>query len=76
MSLGFKRLIMTWVTTVLPAVLRICKIWSLVLREEPGLGYVERTVIRKIFGPRKNEAKGNCRKLQNADLRACTPQQI
>ena len=31
------------------------------------------TVIRKIFWPRRNEAKGNCRKLQNSQLRACTP---
>jgi hypothetical protein len=35
-----------------------CKTWSLTLREERRLRGFENTVLRKIFGPKRDEATG------------------
>jgi hypothetical protein len=47
-----------------------CKIWSLTLREERGLRLFENRVLRRIFGPKKDEVKGKWRRLHNEELYA------
>jgi hypothetical protein len=54
-------------TVILPVVLYGCKTWSLTLGEEHRLRVFENRVLRKIFGP-KREEDGSCRKLQNDEL--------
>ena len=40
---------------ILPVVLYGCETWSLTLREERKLRVFENMVLRRIFGPRKDE---------------------
>jgi hypothetical protein len=54
-------------TVVLPAVLYGCETWSLTSREEHRLRVFENRVMRKIFGP-KREEDGSWRKLHNDEL--------
>jgi hypothetical protein len=49
----------------LPVILYGCKTWFLKLREEHRLRVFENTVLRRIFGPKRNEVKGDWRKLHN-----------
>jgi hypothetical protein len=42
--------------------------WSLILREEHRLRVVENRVLRRIFGPKKDEVTGEWRKLYNEEL--------
>jgi hypothetical protein len=42
-------------TVVLPVVLYGCETWSLTLREEQKLGVFQNRVLRRIFGPEKEE---------------------
>jgi hypothetical protein len=44
-----------------------CETWSLIFREEHRLRVFENTVLRKIFGP-KREEDGSWRKLHNDEL--------
>jgi hypothetical protein len=44
-----------------------CETWSLTFREEHRLRVFENTVLRRIFGP-KREEDGSWRKLQNDEL--------
>jgi len=44
---------------ILPVVLYGCKTWSLTLREERKLRVFENMVLRRIFGPRRDEVTGN-----------------
>jgi hypothetical protein len=53
----------------LPAVLYECGTWSLTLREEHRLRVFENRVLRKIFGPKRDEVTGEWRKLHNEELR-------
>jgi hypothetical protein len=46
-----------------------CEAWSLTLREEHGLSVFENRVLRRIFGPWRDEIKGEWRKLHNEELR-------
>jgi hypothetical protein len=46
----------------------VCKTWSLTLREEQILRVFENRVLRRIFGPRRDEVTGDWRKLHNEDL--------
>ena len=46
-------------TTVLPVVLYGCETWSLTLREERKLRVFENMVLRRIFGPKRDEVTGN-----------------
>jgi len=55
-------------TIILPAVLYGCETWSLTLREERKLSVFENMVLRRIFGPRKDEVTGGCRRLHNEEL--------
>jgi hypothetical protein len=42
--------------------------WSLTLREEHRLRVFENRVLKRIFGPRRDEVTGGWRKLHNEDL--------
>jgi hypothetical protein len=54
-------------TIILP-VLYGCETWSLTLREELRLGMFENRVLRKIFGPKRDEVRGEWRKMHNGEL--------
>jgi hypothetical protein len=54
-------------TVILPVVLYGCETWSLTLREEHRLTVFENRVLRRIFGP-KREEEGSWRKLHNDEL--------
>jgi hypothetical protein len=56
-------------TIILPVVLYGCETWSLTLREEHGLRVFENKVLRRIFGPKRDEETGGWRKLHNEELR-------
>jgi hypothetical protein len=56
-------------TVVLPVVFYGCETWSLTLREEQRLTVFENRVLRKIFGPKRDEATGEWRTLYNEELR-------
>jgi len=55
-------------TIILPVVLYWCETWSLTLQEERKLGVFENMVLRRIFGPRRDEVTGEWRKLHNKEL--------
>jgi hypothetical protein len=42
--------------------------WSLTLREKYRLGMFESRVLRRIFGPKRDEVTGKLRKLHNEEL--------
>ena len=50
-------------TIILPLVLYGCETWSLTLREERGLRVFENRVLRRIFGPKRDEVTGEWRRL-------------
>jgi hypothetical protein len=56
-------------TIILPVVLYGCKTWSLTLKEEHTLRVFENKVLRRIFGPKRDEVMGGWRKLHNEELR-------
>jgi hypothetical protein len=45
-----------------------CETWSLTLREEHRLRVTENRVLRRIFGPKRDEVTGGWRKLHNEEL--------
>jgi hypothetical protein len=54
---------------ILPVVLYGCETWSsLTLREEHRLRVFENRVLRRIFGPRRDEVTGVWRKLHNEEF--------
>ena len=55
-------------TIILPVVLYGCEAWSLTLREERKLRVFENMVLRRIFGPRRDEVMGEWRRLHNKEL--------
>ena len=55
-------------TIILPVVLYGCETWSLTLREERKLRVFENIVLRRIFGPRRDEVTGEWRRLHNEEL--------
>ena len=54
-------------TIILP-VLYGCETWSLTLREERKLRVFKNMVLRRIFGPRRNEVTGEWRRLHKGEL--------
>ena len=52
----------------MPVVLYGCETWSLTLREERKLRVFENMVLRRIFGPRRDEVTGEWRILHNEEL--------
>jgi hypothetical protein len=59
----------------LPAVLYGCENWSLKIREDHTLRVFENRVLRKIFGPKRDETTLEWRKLHNEELNDlnCSP---
>jgi hypothetical protein len=53
---------------ILPAVLYGCKSWLLTMGEERRLTLFESRVLRRIFGPKRDEVTREWRKLHNEDL--------
>ena len=45
-----------------------CETWSLTLREERRLRVFENRMLRRIFGPKRDEVTGEWRKLHNEEL--------
>jgi hypothetical protein len=45
-------------TIILPVVLYECETWSPTLREEHGLRVLENRVLKRIFGPKRDEVTG------------------
>ena len=60
---------------VRPVVLYGCETWSLTLRGERKLRVFENMVLRRIFGPRRDEITGEWRRLHNEELNDlyCSP---
>ena len=48
-------------TIILPVVLYGCETWSFTLREERRLRVFENTVLRRVFGPKRDEVTGEWR---------------
>jgi hypothetical protein len=55
-------------SVILPVVLYGCENWSPTLREVHRLRVFENRVLRRIFGPNRDEAMGGWRKLHNEEL--------
>ncbi|PSN34785.1 hypothetical protein C0J52_06209 [Blattella germanica] len=58
-------------TVILPVILYGCETWTLTLREEKRLRVFENKVLRKIFGPKRDEETGEWRRLlvHNTELK-------
>jgi len=54
-------------TVILLVVLYGCETWSLTLREERRLRAFENRVLRRVFGPKRDEITGEWRKLHNEE---------
>ena len=52
----------------MPVVVYGCETWCLALREEHRLRVFENRVLRKIFGPKRDEVTGEWRNLHNEEL--------
>jgi hypothetical protein len=55
-------------TTILPVVLCGCDSWCLTLREEHRLRVFENRVLRRMFGPKRDEVMGEWRKLHSGEI--------
>ena len=53
---------------MLTHVLYGCETWSLTLRKERRLRVFENRVLRKVFGPTRDEVTGEWRKVHNEEL--------
>jgi len=65
-------------TIILPFVLYGCETWSLILREERRLRVFENRVLRRIFGPKRDDVTEEWRKLYNVKLNDlyCSPNNV
>ena len=61
---------------ILPVVLYGCETWSLTLREERRLRVFENRVLRRVFGPKRDEVTGEWRNYIMRSLGICTPYPI
>jgi hypothetical protein len=68
-SSAVKKNIRIYKVIILPVVLYGCGTWSSTLREEHRLRVFENRVLRRIFGPKRDEVTGEWRKLHNEELR-------
>jgi len=57
-----------YITIILPIVLYGCETWSITLTEERRLRVFEKRVLRKIFGPNRDEVTGEWKQLHNWEL--------
>ena len=55
-------------TIILPVALYGSETWSLTLREECRLRVFENSLLRRIFGPKRDEITGEWSKLHNEEL--------
>jgi hypothetical protein len=55
-------------TIILPVVLYGCETWSVILREEHRLRVFENRVLRRIFGPKRDEKTSEWRKFHSGEL--------
>jgi hypothetical protein len=55
-------------TIISPIALYVFETWSLTLREERWLRVFENGVLRRIFGPKRDEVMGERRKQHNEEL--------
>jgi hypothetical protein len=55
-------------TIIFPVVLYECETWYLMLREEHSLRVFENRVLRRVFGPKRDEVMGEGRKLHNEEI--------
>jgi hypothetical protein len=60
-------------TIILSVVLYGYETWSLTLREECRLRVFENKVLRRIFGPKRDEVTGEWRRLHNKEVYALYP---
>jgi len=65
-------------TVILPVVLYGCETWLLALWEERRLRVFENRVLRRIFGPKREEVTGEWRKLHKEELNDlyCSPNTV
>jgi hypothetical protein len=63
-------------TIILPVVLYGCESWSLTLRKECRLRFFENRVLRRIFGPKRDEARGSGEAYITRSFIFYTPHQI
>ena len=63
-------------TIILPVVLYGCETWSLIFREERRLRVFDNRVLRRIFGPKRDEIPGKGGNYIMRSLMICTPHQI
>jgi hypothetical protein len=55
-------------TIILPVVLYECETWSLTPREEHRIRVFENRVLRRIFGHKKDEVRGEWRRVHKGEL--------
>jgi hypothetical protein len=55
-------------TTILPVPLYRCETFSVTLREKHRFRVFEKRVLKRIFGPKKNQTAEEWRKLNNGEL--------
>jgi hypothetical protein len=55
---------------MLPFVLYGCETWSVTVREERRLRTFENRVLRRIFGPKRDEGMGEWKRIHNKELNA------
>jgi hypothetical protein len=55
-------------TIILSVVLYGCETWSLTLKEEHRVRVFDNRVLRRIFGPKRDEVIGEWKKLHNEEL--------
>jgi len=67
-SLSKNLKIKVYTTVPLPVILYGCETWSPALRKEHRLRVFENRVLRRIFGPKRDEITGEWRKLHNEEL--------
>jgi hypothetical protein len=65
-------------TIILPVVLYGCETWSLTLREERRLRVFENRLLRRIFGPKRDEVTSGWKRLHNKELNNlyCSPNAV
>jgi hypothetical protein len=68
--------IKTYRNIILPVVLYVCETWLLTLKEEHRLTVFKNRVLRRIFGPNRDEVTGEWITLHNEKFMLCTPYQI
>jgi len=61
---------------ILPLILYGCDTWSFTLRDKRRLRVLEKSVLRRIFWPNRDEVTGEWRKLHDDELMFSTPHPI